>query len=221
MLFRSEALRRETAAEKIAEARALEESYSAQQTAEKARAEREFATQEADVIVKAKIEKQKLELEAEAEAEQCRRLAQGDADATFAKMEAQARGIMAVLTKQAEGLEKIVGAAGGDPSAAIQLMLVDKIEELTRIQVEAIKNLQIDKVTVWDSMSGENGSPTTSNFLSGMMKSIPPLSETFKMAGMQIPEFLGKEIDDVQNKEVKKILDEVKVEDDVEVDPKK
>ena len=43
-------------------------------------------------------------------------------------------------------------------------------------------------------MNGEGGSPTTANFLSGMMKSIPPLSETFKMAGLQIPAFLGKEI---------------------------
>ncbi|MBR6807611.1 MAG: flotillin family protein, partial [Clostridia bacterium] len=66
--------------------------------------------------------------------------------------------------------------------------------ELTKIQVEAIKNLQIDKITVWDSMSGEGGAPTTANFLSGMMKSIPPLNETMKMAGIQMPEFLGKEI---------------------------
>jgi|GEM_PF-6743598 len=73
-------------------------------------------------------------------------------------------------------------------------MISDKIEELTRIQVDAIKNLNIDKITVWDSMNGQDGSPTTANFLSGMMKSIPPLSETFKMAGLEIPTFLGKEI---------------------------
>ena len=75
-------------------------------------------------------------------------------------------------------------------------MLVDKIEELIKIQVEAVKNLKIDKVTVWDSMGGKDGSSTTSNFLSGMMKSIPPLNETFKMAGIKIPEFLGKEIEE-------------------------
>ena len=44
-------------------------------------------------------------------------------------------------------------------------------------------------------MNGEGGTPTTANFLSGMMKSIPPLSETFKMAGLKIPEFLGTEAD--------------------------
>lgn len=194
----AEALRRATAAEKIAAAKALEEAYAAEQQAEKARADREFATKQADIITAAKVEKERKELEAEAEAEQRRRRAQGEADAIYATMEAQARGIQEVLAKQAEGYAKIVNAAGGDTAAAIQMMLVDKIEELTKIQVEAIKNLQIDKITVWDSMGGQNGTPTTANFLSGMMKSIPPLSETMKMAGIQLPEFLGKQIDDAE-----------------------
>ena len=194
----AEALRRATAAEKIAAARALEEAYAAEQQAEAARAERELATQQADIIVATKIEKEKKVLEAEAEAEQKRRIAQGEADAVYATMEAQARGIQEILAKQAEGFSKVVAAAGGDTDAAIQLMLVDKIEELVKIQVEAIKNLQIDKITVWDSMSGgQNGEPTTANFLSGIMKSIPPLNETFKMAGVKIPEFLGKDIESV------------------------
>ncbi len=191
----AEALRRAVTAEKLAEAKAKEEAYAAEQAAEKARAARELATQQADVIVKAQIEKEKKVLEAEAEAEQARRLAKGEADAIYAKMEAQARGVQEILSKQAEGFAAIVRAAGGNPDAAVQLLLTDKIEELTKIQVEAIKNLNIDKITVWDSMNGENGSSTTANFLSGMMKSIPPLSETFKMAGMKIPEFLGKEAD--------------------------
>lgn len=156
---------------------------------------REAATQQADVIVKARIEKERVELEAEAEAEQTRRKARGEADAIYATMEAQARGAQEILAKQAEGFQKIVEAAGGDANAAVQLMLADKIEELVKIQVEAIKNLKIDKVTVWDSMGGKEGGSTTANFLSGMMKSIPPLNETFKMAGMQIPGFLGKELD--------------------------
>ncbi len=191
----AEAQRRAIAAEKIAAAKALEEAYAAEQQAENARAEREFATKQADIIISARIEKERRELEAEAEAEQHRRRAQGEADAIFARMEAQARGMEEILSKQAEGYRKIVEAAGGDTNAAIQMMLVEKIEELTKIQVEAIKNLQIDKITVWDSMSGEGGSPTTANFLSGIMKSVPPLNETMKMAGIQIPEFLGKPVD--------------------------
>lgn len=189
----ADALRRAVTAEKLAEAKAREEAYAAEEVAEKARAARELATQEADVIVKARIEKERKVLEAEAEAEQARRLAKGEADAIYAKMEAQARGVQEILSKQAAGFEEIVKAAGGS-AEAVQLMLVDKIEELTKIQVEAVKNLHIDKVTVWDSMNGENGSSTTANFLSNLMKSIPPLNETFKMAGLQIPEFLGREI---------------------------
>ena len=207
----AEAQRRAIAAEKIAAAKALEEAYAAEQQAEQARADREFATKQADIITAARIEKERKELEAEAEAEQQRRRAKGEADAIYATMEAQARGTQEILAKQAEGYQKIVEAAGGDTSAAIQMMLVDKIEELTRIQVEAIKSLQIDKITVWDSMGGGsgNGTPTTANFLSGMMKSIPPLSETMKMAGIQIPEFLGKQIDDAQNTAAEKAQEEV------------
>ena len=63
------------------------------------------------------------------------------------------------------------------------------------IQVEAIKNIKIDKVTVWDS-GAAGGNSTTANFLSGMMKSVPPLGELFKQAGMELPEFLGKTIDE-------------------------
>ncbi len=192
----ADALRRATAAEKIAEAKALEEAYAAQQQAEEARAQRDAATQQADIIVKAKIEKERMELEAEAEAEQARRRARGEADAIYATMEAQARGAQEILAKQAEGFKKLVEAAGGDPNCAVQLMLADKIEELLKTQVEAIKNLKIDKVTVWDSMGGKDGASTTSNFLSSMMKSIPPLNETFKMAGMKIPDFLGSDISD-------------------------
>jgi flotillin len=187
----AEAQRRAVAAEKSQHAKALEEAYSAEQLAEQARAQRETATQQADIIVKSKIQKEQIEIQAEASAEQRRRTARGEADAIFATMEAQGRGMQEILSKQAAGFQKVVEAAGGDAGNAIQLMLVDKIEDLVKIQVEAIKNLQIDKITVWDSMGGAGDSPTTANFLAGMMRSIPPLSEMFKMAGMAIPGFLG------------------------------
>lgn len=188
----AEALRRSTAAEKIQAAKALEESYAAEQAAELARSTREKATLEADIIVKAEIEKRQRELEAEAEAEQIRRKAKGEADAIYAKMEAQARGVQEILSKQAEGFERIVAAAGGNAEDAMKLMIADKLEELVKTQVEAVKNLKIDKVTVWDSMSGKDGKSTTANFLSSMMGVIPPMSEMFDMAGMELPEFLGK-----------------------------
>ena len=188
----AEALRRAMAAEKIQAAKALEESYSAEQKAELVRAEREKATLEADILIKANIDKREIEVRAEAEAEKARRQARGEADAIFMKMEAEARGIQEILSKQANGLGLVVEAAGGEANDALRLLLADKMEELMRIQVDAIKNIKIDKVTVWDSQSGSDKTPATANFLSGMLKSIPPMNDLFKQAGMDLPDYLGK-----------------------------
>lgn len=202
----SEALRREkeaesmrlaTAAEAVQAAKAKEESYIAQQQAEQTRAALETATQQADVIVKAKIAKEQAEIEAEAKAEVARRTAKGEADALFAKMEAQARGAQEILVKQADGMRELVNAAGGNADSAIKLILANNMEELMKIQVEAIKNIKIDKVTVWDGGSnGENGKTATADFISGIMKAIPPMGEMFNQAGMELPKFLGEKIDD-------------------------
>lgn len=187
----AEALKIATSAEKIQAAKALEEAYSAEQQAETARFAREKATLEADIIVKTEIEKRKMELEAEAEAEQTRRRAQGEADAILARMTAEAEGMQTMLQKQADGLKDIVDAAGGDANDALRLMLADKMETLMKIQVEAIKGIKIDKVTVWDG-GEKDGKTATAGFVSGLMKSIPPMNEMFDMAGMNLPEFLGK-----------------------------
>lgn len=186
----AEALRIATAAEKVQYAKSLEEAYVAEEAAERTRAAKERATKEADIIVQAQIYKEKLEIEAEAQAEQTRRIARGEADAIFTKMEAQARGTEEILMKQAAGFNKLVSAAGGNSDAAVRLMIADKMEELVKIQVEAIKNIKIDKVTVWDSGSND-GKSSTANFLSGMMKSIPPMQEMFNMAGMELPKYLA------------------------------
>ncbi len=141
----AEALRLATAAEAVQAAKAKQEAYVAQQEAEEIRAQLEKATQQADVIVKAEIEKEQAEIRAEAEAEVMRRKARGEADAIFAKMEAEARGAKEILEQQAEGIKSLVEAAGNNPDAAVKLMIADKLEELTKIQVEAIKNIKIDK----------------------------------------------------------------------------
>lgn len=204
----SEALRREkeaesmriaTAAEAVQAAKAKEEAYIAQQQAEQTRAALETATQQADVIVKAKIAKEQAEIEAEAQAEVARRTAKGEADALYAKMEAQARGAQEILVKQADGMRELVSAAGGNADSAIKLILANNMEELMKIQVEAIKNIKIDKVTVWDGGSkGENGKTATADFISGIMKSVPPMGEMFNQAGMELPKFLGEKIDDTK-----------------------
>ena len=189
----ADALRIATAAEAVQAARAKQEAYVAQQEAENTRAQLEKATQQADVIVRAQIEKEKAEIAAEAEAEVMRRKARGEADAIYAKMEAQAKGAQEILEKQAEGMKRLVEAAGGEAGDAVKLIVADKLEELMKIQVDAIKGVKIDKVTVWDSGSKGDGKTATADFLSGMMKSVPPLNELFKQAGMELPGLLGKE----------------------------
>ena len=193
----AEAQKIATTAEKIQAAKALEESYAAEQAAEEARRAREQATLEADVIVRTEAKKRQLELEAEAEAEQIRRKAKGEADAIYAKMEAEARGVEEILKKQAAGFAEIVKSAGGDAEAALKLLIADKLEDLMRVQVDAIKNIKIDKVTVWDNGQNKDGKNATAGFISGMMQSVPPLDEVFSLAGMQLPEILGKKVPEV------------------------
>lgn len=190
----AEAARKAIAAEKVQSAKALEEAYLAEKEAETARAEREKATQTANIVVPAQIEKEKAIIDAEAEAERIRRLAKGEADAIYAKMDAQARGLLEILTKQASGYDRIVQAANGDPDKAILLLITDKLPELVKTQVEAVKNIKIDKITVWDGNNTGNGNTSTANFISGMMKSVPPLNDLFNMAGLDLPTYLkGKE----------------------------
>ncbi len=187
----AEALRIAISAEKVQQAKALEESYLAEQRAEMARSERERSTQIANIVIPAEIAKQRAIIEAQAAAETIRENAKGEADAIFAKMEAEAKGLYEILTKQAEGYRQVVDAAGGDPNKAFQLLLIEKLPELVKTQVEAVKNIKIDKITVWDSGNqGENGSSSTANFVSGMMKTVPPLNDLFNMAGLNLPTYL-------------------------------
>ncbi|MFT5383804.1 MAG: flotillin, partial [Saprospiraceae bacterium] len=187
----AEALRLATTAEQIQKAKGLEEAYLAEKEAEQARAAREMATKQADVIVQAEIAKRKMEIDAEAEAEQTRRLAKGDADAIFMKREAEAKGMYEILSRQAQGFEQIVKAAGGNSREAVLMLIADKLETLVATQVEAIKNIKIDKVTVWEGGNNEGEGNSTSKFVSGLYKSIPPLSDLFNMAGMNLPQYLG------------------------------
>jgi flotillin len=196
----AEAMKIAVTAEKVQEAKALQEAYAAEQQAEQARAERERATQQANIIVQEEIEKQRRIIEAEAEAEKIRVNAKGEADAIFAKMDAEARGYFEILTKQAQGYEKMVQAAG-DAQSAYQLLLIEKLPELVRTQVEAIKNIKIDKITVWDGNTGKDGNTSTANFLAGLMKSVPPLNDLFNQAGMDLPTYLGKERENVVDAE--------------------
>lgn len=191
------------------QARALEEAYVAERAAEEARSERERATQMANIVVPAEIAKQRAIIEAQAEAERLRENAKGEADAIYAKMEAEARGLFEILTKQAEGYEKVVQAAGGSSANAFQLLILGKLPELVRTQVEAVKNIKIDKVTVWDNgKGGASGHGATADFVSGLMRSVPPLNDLFNMAGLDLPKYLAEQKEQAEEPDAQKTREE-------------
>jgi flotillin len=165
--------------------------FDAQAEIQKSQAKAELQRLTAVEVVKQQIEKQKITIAAEAEAEKIRREAQGHADATLLKYEAEAKGIKQVLEAKAQGYQALVQSAGNDARAAATLLLTEKLEQIVTLQVEAIKAIKIDKVTVWDSGAGANGNSTTANFLAGMVKSLPPLHDVAAMAGLELPKFLG------------------------------
>ena len=133
-----------------------------------------------------------LKAAAEAKAEKLRREAKGEADAIYLKLEAEAKGNFAILKAKGEGFNQIVSACGNDPDAAAKMLIIEKLEQVVQLQAEAIKNIKIDKVTVWDGGNSKDGKTATSNFLSGMIKSLPPLHDVANMAGLDLPEYLGK-----------------------------
>ena len=151
----------------------------------------EEARLQASEIVREEIQKQQIEISAEAEAERLRRIARGDADAILARYEAEAAGIQKVLDAKAAGYAGLVQSAGGDTKAAATLLMVEKIENMVSAQVEAIRNMKIDKVTVWDGGSNADGSSATSNFVSSLVQSLPPIHDVAKMAGVDLPDYLG------------------------------
>ncbi len=209
----AEAERLATAAEKVAQAKVLEEAYVAEQRAEKQRAERERSTQFANIVVPAEIAKERQIVEADAEAERLRRIQQGMSDAVRAEKQAEADGILfvqqaeatglkakllaeaegaqAILAGKAKGFKDLIAAADG-PVGAQQLLVTELLPQLVREQVQAISNLHIDKITVWDSGQGADGKGGTAGFLSGLVGAVPPLHELAKNVGVELPEYLGK-----------------------------
>jgi len=143
-------------------------------------------------MVRQEIDKRKVEIAAEAEAERIRREAKGEADAILLRYQAEAEGIRKVLDSKAAGYLELVKGCNGDAKAVATLLMTEKIEQIVQLQVEAIRNIKIDKVTVWDSAgNGKEGGTATSNFLSGLIKSLPPLHEVAGMAGVELPKYLG------------------------------
>lgn len=175
----AEANRRGEVAKQIAEAEI-----------QKAKAQAETRRLEAEEVVPREIEKRKIEIDAEAKAEQNRKIARGEADAIISVKTAEAEGIQKVLNSKAQGYDALVKSVKDNTKDAATLLMVEKLEEIVKLQTEVIKNIKIDKVTVWDSGNGEKGT-STANFMSGLIKTLPPLHDVAKLAGLNLPEYLG------------------------------
>ena len=181
------------AAKRVAEAMIRKADFEAEQQAQAARAKMEEEKQRAETIVAAKIDKEQRIIDAEAEAAKVETEARGQAAAIFAKYEAEAKGNFEVLKAKGDGYRKIIESCGNDANAAAKMLLVEKLEEIVKLQTEAISNIKIDKVTVWDSPNGRaDGKSSTAGFLSGMMQSLPPIHDVAAMAGIDLPKYLGE-----------------------------
>jgi flotillin len=166
----------------VARAQAATVVATEQRTAEQARLAKEL-------LPAAEVAKSQVEIQAEAQAEQTRRLARGEADAVVARYEAEATGLQKVLEAKAAGYKRIIDAAGGDTQAAATLLMIEKMEEVIRIQTEALANIKIDKITVWDSGSGNDG---MQGFIRNFASALPPLHEIAAQAGVELPGFMGR-----------------------------
>jgi flotillin len=163
----------------------------AQQAIQMAEYEKRMAQLKAEEVAQQEIDKTKLEIEAEANAERTRREAKGQADAVLMKYQAEAEGLQKLLEAKAFGYRNLIDSCGGDTQAAASLLMIEKLSEIVQAQVAAISNMKIDKITVWDSGAGDGGN-ATAKFISGFIKSLPPLQEVAAMAGLELPEYLGK-----------------------------
>ena len=161
----------------------------AEKAAEEARALREEARLHAEIVVQAEAEKQRQVVQAEAEKQQRRLIAEGEAAAILAQKQAEAQGTQAILNAKAEGYRQLVEACGSNDQAAAAFLIIERLTEVANIQAKAISNLPIDKVMVWDSGNGESG---MSNLGQRLMGAIPPMHDLARLAGLELPEFLGK-----------------------------
>ena len=178
----------------VQKAIALQRAEVAKREAERAIQMAEYETRmaqlKAEEIAQQEINKTKQEIDAEANAERIRREARGQADSILLKYEAEAEGLRKLLEAKASGYRKLIESCNGDSQAVASLLMIEKMADIVEAQVEAISSMKIDKITVWDG-GGKDGS-AAANFVSNFVKALPPLQEIAAMAGIELPQYLGK-----------------------------
>ncbi len=161
----------------------------AQREAELARAQREEARYQAERIVPAEAEREQIVIQSDAEKQRQQLVAEGEANATLARMKAEAEGTEAVLQAKADGYKALVEGAARDPQIAASLLIIEKLEGIAGIQAQAIRDLPLEKIIVWDG--GGNGGGL-SNLGERLMGALPPMHQLASLVGLELPEFLGR-----------------------------
>ena len=157
-----------------------------------AQKEQEEAKLKKEELARKEVEKLKIQVEADAEAERLRRVAAGQADAIKAKYFAEAEGVKAVLEAKAKGYAELVRISNNRPEIATSFLMIEKVQDIVAKQVEAIKNIKFDKITVWDGGAGSANGSTTANFMKDLIKSLPAMHDLANQAGIELPQVLGK-----------------------------
>lgn len=160
----------------------------AQKNAEEAKSQREKARLNAEIVVPADAERERVLISADAQREKSIRIAKGEAEAVLARMKAEAEGIQAMLDSKAQGYKSLVNACKTAEQVA-SLLVIEKLEEIARIQAQAIQDLPIEKITVWDG--GGNGDALR-GLGSRLLGALPPMHDLARQVGLDLPEFLGK-----------------------------
>lgn len=175
-----------------AEATVEEVQHQAMAKAALAEADRVEAERRAEVEAPAKAEKARTIVEAEAAAAKKKLDAEAEANAIYVKLEAEARGQFEILAKKGEGLQMIVDACGG-AEEAFRMMMLEHLDALAKTSAEAISNIKFDKIVVWENGGNGNGQTSTSNFLQGMSRTLPPMLQVMRdIGGIEVPEYLAK-----------------------------
>lgn len=164
----------------------------AQIQVQKLNAERELEQLRATEVAKVKAEKEQIEIEAEAA--KIKMIKEAEAEATKIKLaaEAEAEGIKAVMDAKSAGYLNMVTAIGKENLSTI--MMLEQLVEVTKVKTEALQNLKVDKITVWDNPSSDaskEGRGGINGFVDNFANAMPGMHEIAKDAGITMPAYLG------------------------------
>lgn len=156
-----------------------------------AQKEQRVAELSAETLAQTEVERQEAVVRAEMSAQEITIKAEADAAASLRLAEAQAQGLRKLLDAKADGYKKIVAAAGGDANAAANLLLIEQFKDIAEIQVQALKGITIDSVTLIGGGNGSEGGSPISAFVQDYVSALPGAHALAQAAGINLPNALG------------------------------